>query len=159
MLIFHFNNHVLISFVNLRLCCDTILGEHEVHTRCPSYLHSTSLLQRAFSEEVKVKIFNQWPQGFYGQISIDLEDEVEDGWQITLKFSKPIKELLAWNANVDATSNDKMVCILKNRFWNKKLKAKRLKFRFLGYKAKFNERAPKISGEFTRLGEESGSGF
>ena len=44
MLIFHFNNHVLISFVNLRLCCDTILGEHEVHIRCPSYLHSTSLL-------------------------------------------------------------------------------------------------------------------
>ena len=35
-------------------------------------------------------------------MSIDLEDEVEDGWQITLKFSKPIKELLAWNANVQA---------------------------------------------------------
>lgn len=99
-----------------------------MHTRCPSYLHSTSLLQRAFSEEVKVKIFNQWPQGFYGQISIDLEDEVEDGWQITLKFLKPIKELLAWNANVDVTSADEMVYILKNGFWNKKLKAKRFKF-------------------------------
>ena len=86
-----------------------------------------------------MKIFNQWPQGFYGQISIDLEDEVEDGWQITLKFSKPIKELLAWNANVDATSDDKMVYILKNRF--------RLKFWFLGYKAKFNERASSLVSE------------
>ena len=115
--------------------------------------------QRAYSEEVKVTIFNQWPRGFYGQISIDLEDKVEDGWQVTLKFSKPIKKLLAWNANVDATSDDKMVYILKNRFWNKELKAELLKFRFLGYKAKFNESAPKISAEFTRLGEESGSGF
>lgn len=115
--------------------------------------------QRAFSEEVQVTIFNQWPSGFYGQISIDLEDEVEDGWQVTLTFSKPIKKLLAWNANVDSTSGDKMVYILKNRFWNKKLEAKLLKFRFLGYKATLNESAPKISAEFTRLGEESGSGF
>ena len=119
-------------------------GAHSLSSLSPFYFFTPS-------EEVKVKIFNQWPQGFYGQISIDLEDEVEDGWQITLKFSKPIKELLSWNANVDVTSADEMVYILKNGFWNKKLKAKRLKFRFLGYKAKFNERAPKISVNIWRV--------
>ena len=113
---------------------------------------------RVHSEDAEVTIFNQWPKGFYGEISIALEDDVEDGWQLTVSFSKPVKRLSVWNAKVDSISDDKKQYILKNRFWNKKLKAERpLKFRFLGHKAKKGENQPTVTAEFTRLGE--GSGF
>lgn len=113
---------------------------------------------RVHSEDAEVTIFNQWPRGFYGEISIALEDDVVDGWQLTVSFSKPVKRLSVWNAKVDSISDDKKQYILKNRFWNKKLKAERpLKFRFLGHKAKKGENQPTVTAEFTRLGE--GSGF
>ena len=41
---------------------------------------------RVHSEDAEVTIFNQWPRGFYGEISIALEDDVEDGWQLTVSF-------------------------------------------------------------------------
>ena len=117
-------------------------------------------LHRALSEEAEVRIFNQWPRGFYGRISITLEDEVEDGWQVTVTFSKPVARLDVWNAEVESVSDDKKVYLLKNKFWNARLPAGRpLKFRFLGHKVKFAENKPEVSAEFTRLGEESGSGF
>lgn len=82
---------------------------------------------------------------------------MEDGWQLTLTFSKPLKRLLVWNAKVDSVSDDNTVQVVKNRFWNQRLKAGRLfKFRFLGRK-KFGQRTPSVSAEFSRLGE--GSGF
>ena len=116
-------------------------------------------LHRAISEDAQVRIFNEWPRGFYGRISIDLEDEVEDGWQVTETFSKPVACLVAWNAKVDSVSDDKKVYVLKNRFWNAHLEAGgKLKFRFLVRKGKFGENAPEVLAEFTRLGEESGSG-
>lgn len=116
-------------------------------------------LHRAISEDAQVRIFNQWPRGFYGRISIDLEDEVDDGWQVTVTFSKPVARLVAWNAKVDSVSDDKKVYVLKNRFWNADLEAgRKLKFRFLARKGKFGENAPEVLAEFTRLGEESGSG-
>lgn len=34
---------------------------------------------RVHCEDAEVTIFNQWPRGFYGEISIALEDDVEDG--------------------------------------------------------------------------------
>lgn len=118
-------------------------------------LHS----HRAVTEDAEVEIFNQWPRGFYGRISVDLEGEVEDGWQVTVTFSKPVKKLRAWNAKVDSVSDDKKVYILKNRFWNDDLETgTKLKFRFLARKAKYGEDVPEVSAEFTRLGEESGSG-
>lgn len=117
-------------------------------------------LHRALSEDVRVKILNQWPQGFYGGVRVKLEDEVEDGWQVTMTFSKPVSRLEVWNAEVDSVSDDKTVYVLKNKFWNARLPARRpLKFRFLGFKAKVGENKPKVSAEFTRVGEESGSGF
>ena len=120
-------------------------------------LHS----QRALSEDVKAEIFNQWPRGFYGRLSIELEDDVEDGWQVTVTFSKPVARLEVWNAEVDSVSDDKKIYVLKNKFWNAQLEAggKPLKFRFLGHKEKVGEDRPTVSAEFTRLGEESGSGF
>ena len=117
-------------------------------------LHSS----RVQSEDAVVTVFNQWPRGFYGRVAIDLEEAVEDGWQVTLTFSKPVKKLYVWNAAVDSVSDDKTVYILKNRFWNSQLGAGRqLKFRFLGRKAKFGDSGPSVSAEFARLGE--GSGF
>ncbi|KAL9974285.1 hypothetical protein ACROYT_G011302 [Oculina patagonica] len=118
-------------------------------------------LHRVQSEEAEVTVFNQWPRGFYGRISVDVEDAVEDGWQVTLTFSKPVKRLKVWNAAVDSVSDDKTVYVLKNRFWNARLEAGHaLKFRFLGRKAKKNESVPSVSAEFSRLDEGSaGSGF
>ena len=80
-------------------------------------------LHWAISEDAQVRIFNLWPRGFYRRISIDLEDEVEDGWQVTVTFSKPVARLVAWNAKIDAVSDDKKVYVLKNRFWNAHLEA------------------------------------
>ncbi len=115
-------------------------------------------LHRVQSEEAEVTVFNQWPRGFYGSISVDIEDAVEDGWQVTLTFSKPVKRVEVWNAEVDSVSDDKTVYVLRNMFWNARLGAgSQLKFLFLGYKAKFRENKPRISAEFARLGE--GSGF
>lgn len=115
-------------------------------------------LHQVQSEDAEVTVFNQWPRGFYGSISVDFEDAVEDGWQVTLTFSKPVKRVEVWNAKVDSVSDDKTVYVLKNKFWNARLEAGRqLQFRFLGHKAKFGENKPKISAEFTRIGE--GSGF
>ena len=113
---------------------------------------------RVQSEEAAVKIFNHWPRGFYGRVAIDLEEDVEDGWQVTLTFSKPVKKVIAWNAAVDTVSDDHTVYVLKNRFWNAKLKAGReLKFRFLGRKGNYGESKPSVSAEFARL--EEGNGF
>ena len=117
-------------------------------------------LHRAVSEDAKVRIFNQWPQGFYGRISVALEDEVEDGWQVTVTFSKPVAKVVVWNAVIESVSDDKKVYLIKNKFWNAQLPAgRRLKFRFLGVKARFGENRPKMSAQFTRIGEESGSGL
>lgn len=92
-----------------------------------------------------------------GEVLIDIEEAVEDGWQVTLNFSKPVKRLGVWNAMVDSVSDDKTVHVLKNKFWNPRLEAGRLfKFRFLGGK-NFGHRTPRVSAEFSRLGE--GSGF
>lgn len=106
-------------------------------------------LHRTLSEDVKVKIFNKWPRRFYGRTSIALEDErmqVEEAWQVTVTFSKPVAES-------EST-------LSKTKFWNAQLPAgRRLKFRFLGHKANFGERRSKVSAEFTQLGDESGSGF
>ncbi|KAJ7374816.1 hypothetical protein OS493_005168 [Desmophyllum pertusum] len=121
---------------------------------CLLLLHS----HQVHSEDAEVNVFHQWPRGFYGEISIDLEEAVEDGWQLTVTMSKPVKKVEVWNAVLDSVSADKKVYVLKNKFWNRKLEAGRpLKFRFLGVKAKFRENRPKVSAEFTRLGE--GSGF
>ena len=108
-------------------------------------------LHRVLSEDAKVTVFNQWPRGFYGRISVDIEEAVEDGWKVTLTFSKPVRRVDVWNAEVDSFSDDKTVYVLKNKFWNSHLGAGRqLKFRFLGIKAKFGENKPRISAEFTR---------
>ena len=112
---------------------------------------------RVQSEEAEVEVLDKWPQGFYGEVSIEIEEPVEDGWQVVLTFAKPVKRLLVWNARVDSVSDDKMVYVLKNRFGNPSLEAEHpFKFRFLGYK-KFGQLTPSISAEFSRLGE--GSGF
>lgn len=113
---------------------------------------------RVYSEHAEVDIYHKWPRGFYGELSFDLEKDVEDGWQVTVTFSKPVKRLYVWNAKLDSVSDDKKVYVLKNKFWNGKLEAGRpLRFRFLGRKAKFGESAPTMSAELARLGE--GSGF
>ena len=112
---------------------------------------------RAQSENAEVDVLHKWPQGFYGEVSIEIEEPVEDGWQVVLTFAKPVKRLVVWNARVDSVSDDKTVYVLKNRFWNPSLEAGRLfKFRFLGNK-KFGQLTPSVSAEFSRLGE--GSGF
>ena len=116
-------------------------------------LHSS----RVQSEDAEVEVLHKWPQGFYGEVSIAIEETVEEGWQVALTFAKPVKRLVVWNARVDSVSDDKMVYVLKNRFWNPILEAGRLfKFRFLVNK-KFGQLTPSVSAEFSRLGE--GSGF
>ena len=112
---------------------------------------------RVQSEEAEVEVLDKWQQGFYGEVSIEIEEPVEDGWQVVLTFAKHVKRLLVWNARVDSVSDDKKVYVLKNQFGNPSLEAEHLfKFRFLGYK-KFGQLTPSISAEFSRLGE--GSGF
>ena len=112
---------------------------------------------RVRCEEAEVEVLNKWSQGFYGEVSIEIEEPVEDGWQVVLTFAKPVKRLVVWNARVDSVSDDKMVYVIKNRFRYPSLEAERLfKFRFLGDK-KFGQRTPSISAEFSRLDE--GSGF
>ena len=113
---------------------------------------------RVQSEEAAVKIFNHWPRGFYGRVAINLEEDVEDGWQVTLTFSKTVQNVTAWNAEVDTVSDDQTVYVLKNKFWNAQLEAgSELKFRFLGRKGEYGESEPSVSAEFARL--EEGSGF
>lgn len=105
-----------------------------------------------------VNLSNSWPRGFYGEISIDIKDEVEDGWEVTLVFTKPVRRLQVWNAKVDSVSDDRKTFVLTNKFWNAKLAAGTVfKFKFLGKKMRFGERTPKMSATFDRLGE--GSGF
>lgn len=112
---------------------------------------------RVQSEDVEVDILHNRPRGFYGEVSIEIEETVEDGWQVVLTFAKPVKGLLVWNARVDSVSDDKTVYVLKNRFWNARLEAGRVfTFPFSGEK-KFGQLTPSVSAEFSRIGE--GSGF
>ena len=117
------------------------------------------LVHRGLSEEAIVETFNQWHRGFYGVISIKLQDKVEHGWQVKVMFTKPVAGLVVWNAVVESISQDKTTYTLKNKFWNTELPAEGLiKLRFLGLKKTFGEKIRKMSAEFIRLGEESGSG-
>ena len=63
-------------------------------------------LHQVQSENAEFKILHKWPQGFYGET-------VEDGWQVTLTYPKPVARLVAWNAKMDSLSNDKTVYVLK----------------------------------------------
>lgn len=112
---------------------------------------------RVQSEDAEVEVLHKWPQRFYGEVSIEIEETVEDGWQVVLTFGKPVERLAVWNVRVDSVSDDKTVYVLKNQSWNPILEAGRLfKIHFFGYK-KFGQPTPSVSAEFSRLGE--GSGF
>ena len=111
-------------------------------------------LHRAVSEDAEVEISHQWPQGFYGMISVALEDAVDDGWQVTLMLSKPVAKVVVWDAVVESVSEDRKVYLIKNKLWKAQLPAGQpLKFRFLVVKAKSGENRPIMSAEFSRIGE------
>ena len=35
---------------------------------------------RVLSEDAEVEVLHQWPRGFYGEVSTDIEEAVKDAW-------------------------------------------------------------------------------
>ena len=52
------------------------------------------------------EVVHDWPEGFTGRLNVTMEEEVEDGWTITLTFSKPLIRLDIWRAEVVSQSDD-----------------------------------------------------
>ena len=93
-------------------------------------------------------------------ISVALVDEVENGWQVTVTFSKPVTKVVVWDAVVKSVSEDREVYLITNKHWQAQLPAgEPLKFRFLVVKAKSGENRPIISAEFSRIEEYTESGL
>ncbi|XP_071784734.1 uncharacterized protein [Asterias amurensis] len=63
-------------------------------------------------------VLNYWPNYFNAWFSIPITSSVSGGWNVALKFSKPVIDVKIWNADVDSTNNESTLYILKNKHWN-----------------------------------------
>lgn len=52
------------------------------------------------------EIIHDWPKGFTGRLSVTMEEDVKEGWTMTLGFSKALKRLEIWRARVVSRSDD-----------------------------------------------------
>lgn len=106
------------------------------------------LASLVYSEEIQVKLLDQWPNGFKMKISHVMSQSVTGGWKMTLKFSKPVGQMQFPNAHqVSAAQGNRVFC-LTNRQYNANLQAGlKLEMEFIGEKAINNEAAPSATLE------------
>ena len=71
-------------------------------------------------EQTETEIVLRWANGFRGKITLDLENEVTDGWFIILVFSDATPNLYIWLAEVVENQGDKFY-ILRNKPFNAEL--------------------------------------
>lgn len=107
------------------------------------------LVSLGYSEEINIKLVDNWPNGFKMKISHIMSQSVIGGWKMSLKFSKPIGQLQAPNARRLSSAQGNSVFCLRNQQYNGNLKAgSKLEMEFIGEKAKNNEAAPSATLEF-----------
>ena len=56
------------------------------------------------------EVVHDWPRGFTGRLNVTMEEDVEQGWTMSLTFSSPLKRLHIWRAKVVSQSDDGKVC-------------------------------------------------
>lgn len=107
-------------------------------------------------DEVYAEIHHQWRRGFIGKFSITPDSPLTDGWRMTVTFSKPIRKLEVWQANIVSANEEKTEFVLENQFWNAELReGETYLFNFKCKKVKRGS-VPSIEVSFERLGEGSG---
>lgn len=94
------------------------------------------LVSLGYSEEINIKLVDNWPSGFKMKISHIMSQSVTGGWKMSLKFSKPIGQLQAPNARRLSSAQGNSVFCLRNQQYNGNLKAgSKLEMEFIGEKA------------------------
>lgn len=96
----------------------------------------------ACSEDIQVRLVEQWPNGFKMKFSHVMNQSVYGGWKMSLKFTKPIAQLQFPNAQQISSINGSVFC-RQNWDYNANLNdGQTLQMEFTGVKAKNNEAAP-----------------
>ena len=71
-------------------------------------------------EKTQITVVDEWNSGFKGKITLQLTDDVTDGWTMILSFSAATPNLEIWRAEIVHNQDDK-VYTLKNKPWNAQL--------------------------------------
>ncbi|XP_033625585.1 uncharacterized protein LOC117288842 [Asterias rubens] len=86
-------------------------------------------------------VLNYWPSKYFNaRFEIPITSNVSGGWNVALKFSKPVIDVKIWNADVESTNNESTLYILKNKHWNADLLPGDILE--MGFNAMFLEPAP-----------------
>lgn len=82
-------------------------------------------------DEGGVSVEHQWSDGLIGKFSITPGSALSEGWNMIVTFSKPIKLLEVWQANLQMKNKENTVFVLKNQSWNKQVaQGQKLEFNF-----------------------------
>lgn len=110
-------------------------------------------------ETATAELINEWPNGFKMRISIVMQQRVEGGWKMTLRFPVPVKNLKTPRAIKKWRSPDRKVYKLENRPYNAFLeKCSTLKIVIIGRKEKNSKAPSEATIEFRRKENWVGGG-
>ena len=68
-------------------------------------------------------INHRFDDGLIGRLSIKPGTDIDNGWNMVVTFSEPIKQLEVWQANIQKTNQEKTVFALKGAHWHRRLSA------------------------------------
>ena len=118
-------------------------------------------LSNTSAESTTVLVQSDWNTGSKMQIKFQVLSPVQDGWTMHLVFSKPLKYLEIWQADIVHQSDDGRVFDLENKSWNADIKeCKIFSMLFNSHKVEVGETAATATVKFERKSpnENSGSG-
>ena len=101
-------------------------------------------------EKTQTKVVENWNAGFKGKITLNLTDDVTDGWTMILSFPVPTPNLEIWRAKI-VTNQDDKVYTMRNMIWNAQMwKGDLFELYFIAQKSEVDSDPPTGSVVFKR---------
>lgn len=111
---------------------------------------SFPLFSRNPWEKTQTKVVENWNTGFKGKITLNLTDDVNDGWTMILSFPVPTPNLEIWRADI-VTNQDDKVYTMRNMPWNAHMsKGEFFELYFIAQKSEVDSDPPTGSVVFKR---------